>query len=154
MAKPQHPRGTSRLGLSKGALQRKGSRSRLDDRAIGLKLPTITDEQMRAQLANAQSYTLMVLKKTSRYSHPEADTLVWEHGRRNFGLREAGLMAIVCPIVDSSEYAGIGIFGASPEWVSEIMNEDPGVKAGVFAFEIYAIVGFPGSALPDTRAPG
>ena len=59
-------------------------------RAIGLDLPAITDEQMRAQLASTQTYTLMVLKKTARYSCPEADAVIWEHGRRNFGLWEAG----------------------------------------------------------------
>jgi hypothetical protein len=121
-----------------------------DDAAIGLELPTITDEQMRERLAKTQDYTLMVLNKTARYSRPEADAVVWEHGRRNLGLRDAGLMPIVCPVLDSGEYAGIGIFAASPERVSEIMREDPGVKAGVFAFEVYAIAGFPGSALPET----
>ena len=50
----------------------------------------LTDEQMRAQLASTQTYTLMVLKKTARYSCPEADAVIWEHGRRNFGLWEAG----------------------------------------------------------------
>lgn len=121
-----------------------------DDSAIGLELPTITDEHMRARLATTQTYTLMILKKTDRYSRPEADPVVWEHGRRNFALRDAGLMPIVCPILDSSEYAGICIFAVSPERVCEIMSEDPGVKAGIFAFAVNAIVGFPGSALPDT----
>ena len=121
-----------------------------DDAAIGLELPTIPDEQTRARLAKTQTYTLIVLKKTARYSRPEADAVVWEHGRRNFALREAGLMPIVCPILDSTEYAGIGIFTASPERVSEIMSEDPGVKAGLFAFQVHPIAGFPGSDIPDT----
>jgi hypothetical protein len=103
-----------------------------EDATIGLELAAITDEQMRARLAKTQTYTLMVLKKTTRYRRPEADAVVWEHGRRNFALKQAGLMPIVCPILDSGEYAGIGIFVASPEHASEIMTEDPGVKAGVF----------------------
>jgi len=118
-------------------------------RAIGLDLPAITDEQMRAQLASTQTYTLMVLKKTARYSRPEANAVVWEHGRRNFGLREAGLMPIVCPAVDSGTWAGIGIFAASLERVGEIMSEDPAVMAGVLVYELYTILVFPGSALPD-----
>jgi hypothetical protein len=126
----------------------------VDDAAIGLELPAITDEQMRARLAKTQTYTLMALRKTARYSRPEADGVIWEHGRRNFELREAGLLPIVCPIRDSSEYAGIGIFAASPDRVSEIMSEDPGIKAGVFTFEVHAIVGFPGSALPDIEQSG
>jgi hypothetical protein len=118
-------------------------------RPIGLDLPAITDEQMRAQLASTQTYTLMVLKKTARYSRPEADAVIWEHGRRNFGLREAGLMPIVCPAVDSGTWAGIGIFAASLERVGEIMSEDPAVMAGVLAYELYTILAFPGCALPD-----
>jgi hypothetical protein len=55
-------------------------------------------------------------------------------------------MPIVCPAVDSCTLAGIGIFAAPLERVGEIMSEDPAVRAGVLAYELYAIVGFPGSA--------
>ena len=119
-----------------------------DDEALGLDLPTITDEVMRAGLAKTQTYTLMLLRKTSKYRRPEADAVVWEHGRRNFALREARLMPIVCPALDDSEWAGFGIFSVPPDRATEIMNEDPGVKAGIFTYELHAVGGFPGSALP------
>jgi hypothetical protein len=57
-------------------------------------------------------------------------------------------MPIVCP-TDETELAGIGIFDAEPAEVSRIMDEDPGVKAGIFTYEVHPCRGFPGSALPD-----
>jgi hypothetical protein len=120
-----------------------------DDASIGLELPTVTDEFMRERLGQSQSYTLMMLRKTPAHKRPDADPIVWEHGRRNFKLREAGLMPIVCPVRDDSEWAGICIFTVEPERASEIMSEDPGVKAGIFAYEVHPISGFPGSRLPD-----
>jgi hypothetical protein len=89
-----------------------------------------------------------MLRKTSLYKRPEADPIVWEHGRRNFKLRAAGLMPLVCPVRDDSGWAGICIFTVQPARAGEIMSEDPGVKAGIFDYELHPIVGFPGSRLP------
>jgi hypothetical protein len=126
-----------------------GSRIPLaDDAAIGRELPTITDEQMKGRLPLVRDYTLMILRKTSRYTRPEVDPIIWEHGRRNMALQDAGLMPIVCPIRDDGEFAGIGILTVPRDRVAEILSQDPGVKAGIFTFEVHPVGGFPGSALP------
>lgn len=119
-----------------------------DNASIGLELPTITDEHMRSRLSEARSYTLLILRKTPEYSRPAADPVVWEHGRRNMALQQSGLMPIVCPARDDSDLAGICIFTVSPERAAEILSEDPGVKAGIFTFEVHAVGGFPGSTPP------
>ena len=119
-----------------------------DDAAIGLELPTITDDYMQSRLGRAQSYALVILKKTPKYEPPRTDPIVWEHGRRNMALEQHGLLSIVCPVRDDSDLAGICIFALSPERVAEVMTEDPGVKAGIFSFEVHPIAGFPGAALP------
>ncbi len=75
-------------------------------------------------------------------------SIIWEHGRRNFELRAAGVLSIVCPVTDESEIAGIGIFNASIEEVSKLMDEDPGVKADVFVYELHPCRSFPGDSLP------
>jgi hypothetical protein len=80
-----------------------------DEALIGLELPTITDEFMKQRLAGSESYTLWLLKRTPKLKRPEADPIIWEHGRRNMALQQAGLMPIVCPVRDESEWAGIGI---------------------------------------------
>jgi hypothetical protein len=119
-----------------------------DDASIGLELPTISDEYMRARLTQARSYTLLILKKTPKYSRPAADPIVWEHGRRNMALQQSGLMPIVCPARDDSDLAGICMFTVSPERAAEILSQDPGVKAGIFTFDVHPVGGFPGSTLP------
>ena len=57
-------------------------------------------------------------------------------------------MPIVCPVRDESEWAGICILTVPPGRAGEIFSEDPGVKAGIFTFEVHPVGGFPGSTLP------
>jgi hypothetical protein len=111
-------------------------------------MTTITDEQMRERLSQTKSYTVIILRKTEKYKEPGMERVVWEHGRRNFQLREEGLLAIVCPVRDESDISGIGIFNAPPEEVKRIYEDDPGVKAGIFTFEVHPCSGFPGDSLP------
>jgi hypothetical protein len=108
----------------------------------------ITDDLMRERLAKAREYTLVLLSATAERETEGADELVWEHGRRNFELREEGRLAIVCPVADDSELAGIGIFTGTPEEVAGLMDEDPAVKAGLFTYEVHPVRGFPGDGLP------
>jgi hypothetical protein len=103
---------------------------------------------MRERLTGTRAYTVVILKKGPKYGTPGADQIIWEHGRRNMALRFAGELAIVCPIRDDSDVAGIGIFGREPDAVCEILAEDPAVVAGVLTFEAHPARGFPGDALP------
>jgi len=112
-------------------------------------MTTITDEYMHQMRSTTRSYSFVILKATPRRAEPGADRIVWEHGRRNFALRADGLLAIVCPMTDDGDIAGIGIFNASVEETKKIMDDDPGVKAGVFVYEVHACRGFPGDSLPE-----
>jgi len=107
----------------------------------------ITDEYMRDMLQNSKPYTIVVLHKTLRSEEPGADKIVWEHGRRNFELRRDGKLCVVCPVGDESDVSGIGIFSTDVKATREIMDEDPGVKAGIFVYETHATRSFPGDAL-------
>jgi hypothetical protein len=108
----------------------------------------ITDDFMKEMLGRSREYTLVLLSATPERDAEGADELVWEHGRRNFELREDGRLAIVCPVADDSELAGIGIFKGSPEEIAAVMEDDPAVKAGLFTYEVHPVRGFPGDALP------
>ncbi len=112
-------------------------------------MPTITDDYMREMLTRSREYSIVLLKAAPGRKEERANAIVWEHGRRNFELREAGLLSIVCPIIDGSEWAGVGIFNASVERTREIMEDDPGVKAGIFTYEVHPVRGFPGDGLPS-----
>jgi hypothetical protein len=112
-------------------------------------MPSVTDEFMRRLLATAKNYTVVILKAGPNRNQPGLEKIIWEHGRRNFALRADGVLAIVCPIVDESAVDGVGIFNASVDAVKKIMDEDPGIKAGVFLYEIDACRSFPGDSLPE-----
>ena len=111
-------------------------------------LPEITDTQMRERLAGTRDYTLMILKTTPKTFTDEGRPVIWEHGRRNMALRAAGALAIVCPVTDGGDVAGIGIFPAPPQEVRAIMEQDPAVQAGVLTYELQPVRGFPGDSLP------
>ena len=126
-------------------MQRRGDKTAS---AIGKNTP-ITDEFMRQMISKSRNYTVVILKCTPKRDESGADKIIWEHGRRNFTLRAEGVLPIVCPVTDGSELSGVGIFNASEEETKKIMDEDPGVKTGVFIYEVHTCRGFPGSCLPD-----
>ena len=111
-------------------------------------MSTITNEFMMWMLGKSKPYSIVILKKGPNYKMPDCQPIVWEHGRRNFELREAGLLSIVCPVVEDNDIRGIGIFNAGKEKVKEIMDGDPGVQQNVFIYEILDGKSFPGDALP------
>jgi hypothetical protein len=111
-------------------------------------MKTFTDDEMRQLLPTAKSYSIAILKQGPKYGDDPAAAIIWEHGRRNFGLRDDGVLALVLPVTDGSEVCGVGVFAATVQETIAIMNEDPGVAAGVFICEAHPCLGFPGDALP------
>ena len=107
----------------------------------------ITDAYMHDRIDKAKAYALMVLRPTPAYFAAGSRPIVWEHGRRNMALQAAGIMPIVCPVGDD-EIAGIGIFNLAADDARAVMADDPGVRAGIFTFEVHPCRGFPGDALP------
>ena len=115
----------------------------------GVPLPAITDEVMHERLRAARRRTVVLLHATGQLVRPDADPIIWEHGRRDFALREHGVLPIVLPATGDNDLAGLYIFNAPPDGVRAIMDHDPGVAAGIFTYEIYPVGGFPGSCLPE-----
>jgi hypothetical protein len=108
----------------------------------------ISDDEMRAGLAQTREYTAVVLSAGENYGAEGRDEVVWEHGRRNFALRADGRLAVVCPVMDDTDLCGIGIFTTTPAETAALMDDDPGVKAGVFTYRVHPVRSFPGDALP------
>ena len=115
---------------------------------LGRVLPEVTDTAMRERLSGASTYTAAVLRTTPKLVRPDVDATIWEHGRRNMQLVEAGLLSIVLPVGDDSSIAGFGIFACTPEETQTILDSDPGVQAGIFTYDLHPVRGFPGSSLP------
>jgi hypothetical protein len=109
----------------------------------------ITDDDMRQMMTMSRDYSAVILRKAPGYNLPGAEKIVWEHGRRNFALRAEGILSIVCPVRDGGEVTGVGIFNGTVDEIRKVMDDDPGVKAGVFVYEIHACRGFPGDRLPE-----
>jgi hypothetical protein len=107
-----------------------------------------TDDEMAALLPTARPYSVVVLRAGPNYGAEDARPIVWEHGRRNFGPRDDGALAVVLPVMDDSDVCGIGVFTGSVDETIAIMVDDPGVRAGVFTFEVHPSMGFPGDTLP------
>jgi uncharacterized protein YndB with AHSA1/START domain len=115
---------------------------------LGRALPQVTDASMRERLSRAGTYTVVVLRVTDELVLPRVDAVIWEHGRRNMQLGEVGLMPIVLPVSDDTDVAGFGIFAASVEDTRTAMDGDPGVRAGLFTYDLHPVRGFPGASLP------
>ena len=104
---------------------------------------------MRSRLTGARPYTMVVLRATAAYTRPACDDLIWEHGRRNMALVEAGLLSVVLPVADDTDTAGYGVFNADFDTTRRLMDDDPGVRAGIFTAELHPVRGFPGACLPE-----
>ncbi|HEY2350859.1 MAG TPA: hypothetical protein VGH64_17690 [Puia sp.] len=111
-------------------------------------LPEITDEFMQQMREMTKNYTLMILKQGPEFKVPGVEKIIWEHGRRNHRLRAAGLLSIVCPVNDGTGVFGIGIFNTDVQEAKKIMDEDPGVQAAIFIYELHNCRSFPGDKLP------
>jgi hypothetical protein len=56
-------------------------------------------------------------------------------------------MPIVCPVADGSGVTGIAILDTDAEEAHAIMSADPGVRSGVFTYDIHPARSIPGSTL-------
>jgi hypothetical protein len=118
-------------------------------------MTTITDEYMQGMLAKTKPYTIVLLKAGPKADNPQkmkaedADfrRIIWEHGRRNFALREEGVLSIVAPVTTEADVLGLYIFNTDAEAALKILSEDPAVQAGIFVCHAYPCMSFPGDKL-------
>lgn len=57
-----------------------------------------TDQEMGELLPSAREYSVVILKRGPRFGDESSPAIIWEHGRRNFGLRDDGVLAVVLPV--------------------------------------------------------
>jgi len=93
---------------------------------------------MKQMMTTTKSYIAVILSKGPNFNRPDARTIIWEHGRRNFSLRADGLLSVVFPIRDDSDKAGIGIFNADLEQTKKIIEEDPAIMEGILTYELHS----------------
>jgi uncharacterized protein YciI len=109
----------------------------------------LSDEVMRAELARAREFTLVVLSRGPNYGSEGSQAIVWTHGKRNMALRLNGTMPLVGPVAGGdSGIVGLCVFDATADEARAIMEGDPGIRAGLFTYAVYPWTSFPGDALP------
>jgi hypothetical protein len=123
-------------------------------------LPHVTNEMLFAALEQTRPNTVALLRPGPKFSargpdrDPTVAAIILEHGKRNYALRLAGLLRVVCPVADGSDLAGVGIFDATPEDVERILDGDPAIQADVLRYEVHPTRSFPASSLaPDSSLP-
>ncbi len=79
----------------------------------------ITDEYMQKMLLKTKKYCVVVLRSGPRISEPGVEKIIWEHGRRNFVLREEKILSIVCAVNNGTDVKGFGIFNTNVEEVKK-----------------------------------
>lgn len=112
-------------------------------------MSTITDDFMKQMMTTTKPFTIVILTKGPNFNRPDAPGIIWEHGRRNFELRAEGILSVVFPIRDDTDKAGVGVFNASIEETTKIIEGDPAVIEGILSFEIHPTRSFPGDRLPE-----
>jgi hypothetical protein len=109
---------------------------------------TITDEQAGGPEPPTRTYTAVILKHGPNRHADDADAVIEQHGRSIRQLRTDGLLSIVCIVDDDTEVDGIAIFDLDTKRTRDLMDVDPGVRAGIFDYEVHLVLGYPGDALP------
>jgi hypothetical protein len=102
----------------------------------------ITNEDMRKRMAQTKAYCAVILKAGPNRHIPGVEKIIREHGRRNFALREEGVLSIVCPVTDGGEVSGIGssmpgLTGSGRLWMKtreygKVCSSTRSIRAGVF----------------------
>ena len=107
----------------------------------------ISDEYIKEIHTKFKDYTIVLIKQIAKRKEAGADSVIWEHGRKNLSLREDGVLSIVCPVFGNDNLSGLYIFNTDADEAVKIMDSDPAVKAGIFRYEIYSCKGIPGDSL-------
>lgn len=113
----------------------------------------ISDEYIRQRLTTARSYVTVFLRKGPNYQPPasrppEQARIVWEHVRRNMQLQAEGKKALVGPIEGGGDIVGLTVFVVPEAEARQLMQDDPAVAAGIFAYDVVIWHEFPGDGLP------
>jgi len=109
---------------------------------------TTTSQRETATATTTKTYTVVILRAGPNRHAADAEVMVEEHGRRVRQLRADGLLSIHCAVADDTDVESIGIFDLGTQRTRDLMDVDPSVQAGTFAYEVHPVRGRPGDGLP------
>ncbi len=79
----------------------------------------------------------MILHPGPNRRAADADSIIYRHGKRNVQLHFGGILPIVCPTADDSQFSGLAVFAGSLEEANAIMDADPRRRSRVLTYEIH-----------------
>ncbi|HET9877050.1 MAG TPA: hypothetical protein VFQ37_15015 [Mycobacterium sp.] len=106
----------------------------------------MTDDELNGLLLAAQPYSVVIMKSGPNYTDKKALTLSWEHNRLNFALQDCGVVTTYLRVMDDSDVYGVAVFDATVGDTITLMEGDPAVATGVFAYEVHPCRGFLGNS--------
>ena len=106
---------------------------------VGLFDPSISDEYVRAQIAEQRWYWLLLLKDgpVEEFDDAMADETQRAHLRHMFTLRKRGQLTMFGPVREMRPLRGIGVLTVEAREEAEaLMADDPWVVAGGLIAEV------------------
>jgi len=110
----------------------------------------LTPAEIQSTVSTGRAYTLVLLKAGPNRDHSkdEAARLQMAHLAHLLGLRAAGKIVIVGPLIDGGDLRGLTIYNTTVEEARHLAGADPAVQAGSLVVEAHPWFGLPGDALP------
>ena len=109
----------------------------------------VDPDEFRAALRTARTYAVVYLIDGPDPSPANRDDVVMAHAMRNYELHKAGVMNVVGPMRSDNRVRGLCIIDGDLAKAKEVMDGDPAVQAGIFAYELDELMSFPGARLAD-----
>jgi len=110
----------------------------------------VTQEQIKKELSAGKPYVVAILTKGDKFIMDKAGAEVMRarHFEHLFQLRAEGKVSVIFGTRENGEMRAIELFLLSDKAeVERLVNGDPAVQAGHFAFELHAVTGLPGDAV-------
>ena len=90
----------------------------------------------------------MILHPGPNRRAADAHSIIYRHGKRNVQLHFDGILPIVCPTADDSQFSGLGGIRGQPRGGQRDHGCRPRRRSRVLTYEIHPVRSFPGSTLP------
>lgn len=112
----------------------------------------VTPQGIQKEIARGKQYVLVLLKRGANASAIDSVTLErnqMEHLVHLFTMKSQGVLPIFGPVFEDTDLRGICIFNTDDKnTVKAMLDEDPHIKSGRLAYELYSWFGLPGDRLP------
>jgi len=112
----------------------------------------VTPQSIQKEIARGKQYVLVLLKRGANASAIDSVTLErnqMEHLVHLFTMKSQGVLPIFGPVVEDTDLRGVCIFNTDDKnKVNAMLDEDPHIRSGRLAYELYSWFGLPGDRLP------